>query len=120
MSEHAAPVAPSTIVVADVGKTTAAISATDTARHRLFGPVDITMTRSDLATLVNRLTDCFPAAWVTPATEIAAARHCEVVRCAVVFGHGKPSHKAEGPDHLVPHCNSRNEPQPTRERSSAS
>lgn len=59
MPVQAAPVTPSTIVVA-VGKTTAAVSATDAARHRLFGPVDIAMTRSDLTALVDRLTDCFP------------------------------------------------------------
>ena len=61
MPAHAAPVTPSTIVVAvDIGKTTAAVSATDAARHRLFGPVDIAMTRSDLTALVDRLTECFP------------------------------------------------------------
>ncbi|USI89922.1 IS110 family transposase [Rhodococcus pyridinivorans] len=61
MPVHAAPVTPSTIVVAvDVGKTTASVSATDTGRHRLFGPVDIAMTRSDLRLLVDRLTQSFP------------------------------------------------------------
>ncbi|MDI9916807.1 IS30 family transposase [Rhodococcus sp. IEGM 1379] len=77
MPVHAAPVTPSTIVVAvDVGKTTAAISATDTARHRLFGPVDITMTRSDLTALVIRLTDCFPrSAQVKISIEAASHYH---------------------------------------------
>lgn len=61
MSVHAAPTASSTIVVAvDVGKATAAVSAADATRHRLFGPVDIAMTRSELTTLVDRLIDCFP------------------------------------------------------------
>lgn len=75
MPVHAAPVTPSTIVVAvDVGKTTASVSATDTGRHRLFGPVDIAMTRSDLRLLVDRLTQSFPP---TPQVKIGieAAGH---------------------------------------------
>ena len=49
MSVHAAPVTSSTIVVAvDVGKTSAMLSATDSARQRLLGPVEFAMTRSGL------------------------------------------------------------------------
>jgi transposase len=51
-----APVTSSTIVVAvDVGKTSAMLSATDSARNRLFGPVEFAMTRVDLAAIVDRV-----------------------------------------------------------------
>ena len=47
MSVHLAPVTSPTIVVAvDVGKTSAVRSATDSARQRVFGPVEFAMTRS--------------------------------------------------------------------------
>ena len=57
MSVHqVAPVTLSTIVVAvDVGKTSAMVSATDGARNRVFGPVGLAMTRSDLAAVVDRI-----------------------------------------------------------------
>jgi transposase len=61
-----APVTPSTIVVAvDVGKTSAMVSATDSARKRLFGPVAVAMTRVDLATIVHRV-----GAVVTPCDQV--------------------------------------------------
>jgi transposase len=53
-----APVTWSTIVVAvDVGKTSAMVSITDGARHRLMNPVEFAMTRSGLAAA----TDCVAA-----------------------------------------------------------
>lgn len=61
MSVHAAPVTPSTIVVAiDVGKTSAMLSATDNARHRLLRPVEFALTRSDLSSVVARIGATIP------------------------------------------------------------
>lgn len=46
----------STIVVAvDVGKTSAMVSATDSARVRVLGPVEFAMTRSGLAATVSQV-----------------------------------------------------------------
>jgi hypothetical protein len=44
MSINGAAVMAATVVAVDVGKTTAALSVTDAARHRLLGPVLFTMT----------------------------------------------------------------------------
>ena len=56
MSVQVAPVTLSTIVVSvDVGKTSAMLSVTDSARNRLFGPVEFAMTRVDLAAIVDRV-----------------------------------------------------------------
>ncbi|MDT5199567.1 MAG: transposase, partial [Mycobacterium sp.] len=56
MSVQVAPVTSSTIVVAvDVGKTSAMLSATDSARKRVFGPVEFAMTRSGLVAIVHRV-----------------------------------------------------------------
>jgi transposase len=58
VSVQTAPVTWSTIVVAvDVGKTSAMVSITDGARHRLMNPVEFAMTRSGLAAA----TDCVAA-----------------------------------------------------------
>jgi transposase len=43
------------VVAVDVGKTSVALSVTDTARSRLFGPVDFPMTRSGLADVQARV-----------------------------------------------------------------
>lgn len=52
-----APVTSSTIVVAvDVGKTSAMVSVTDGARHRLVGPFEFAMTRSGLAAATQCVT----------------------------------------------------------------
>ena len=57
MSVQIAPVTSSTIVVAvDVGKTSAMLSVTDSARKRLVGPVEFVMTRSGLAAVTQRAT----------------------------------------------------------------
>jgi len=56
VSVHVAPVTLSTIVVAvDVGKTSAMLSVTDGARHRLLGPLEFPMTQSGLASAVHQL-----------------------------------------------------------------
>lgn len=61
MSVQVAPVTSSTIVVAvDVGKTSAMLSVTDSARKRVFGPVEFAMTRSDLVTTVHRVSAVVP------------------------------------------------------------
>jgi hypothetical protein len=39
------PVMGAMVVAVDVGKNTAALSVTDAARHRLFGPVEATASR---------------------------------------------------------------------------
>ena len=61
MSVQAAPVTPSTIVLAvDVGKTSAMLLATDGARKRVFGPVEFAMTHSGLAATVHRVSAVVP------------------------------------------------------------
>ena len=61
MSVHAAPVTLSTIIVAvDVGKTSAMLSATDSARKCVFGPAKFAMTRSGLAAIVQRVSAVAP------------------------------------------------------------
>jgi transposase len=63
---HGAPVTSSTIVVAvDVGKTSAMLSVTDSARRRVLGPVEFAMTRGDLAATVHRV-----GAVVTPCAQV--------------------------------------------------
>ncbi|WP_024794158.1 IS110 family transposase [Tomitella biformata] len=62
MSATNQPVTSSTIVVAvDVGKSVAAISATTADRHRLFGPVEITMTVTAVADLTTHIQSRIPA-----------------------------------------------------------
>jgi hypothetical protein len=52
----AASVSSSTVVVAvDVGKNCVALSVTDAGRHRLFGPVEVAMTRPALDRVVARI-----------------------------------------------------------------
>lgn len=61
MFNHAAPVRPSTVVVAvDVGKTTVALSVTDSQRLRLLGPLDFAMTASGLATTLKKVREVLP------------------------------------------------------------
>jgi transposase len=61
VSVHAAPVTSSTVVVAvDVGKTSIALSVTDAERHRLFGPAELTMTKSAVTAAVGRIRDVLP------------------------------------------------------------
>ena len=81
MSVHAAPVTSSTIVVAvDVGKTSAMLWATDSARHRVLGPVEFAMTRSGLVTVVHRLSTVIPpGAQVKVGIEAAGHYHRPVL-----------------------------------------
>jgi transposase len=81
VSVHAAPVTSSTIVVAvDVGKTSAMVSATDSARKRLFGPVEFAMTRSALAATAHQVSAVVPAsAQVKVGVEAAGHYHRPVL-----------------------------------------
>lgn len=81
MSVHVAPVTSSTIVVAvDVGKTSAMLSATDSARKRVFGPVEFAMTRSGLAATVHRVSAVVaPSAQVKIGVEAAGHYHRPVL-----------------------------------------
>ena len=75
MSVVAAPVSSSTVVVAvDVGKNCVALSVTDAARHRLFGPVEFAMTRPALEGVVARVGAVLPAAGVVK-VGVEAAGH---------------------------------------------
>ena len=77
MSVQAAPVTPSTIVLAvDVGKTSAMLLATDGARKRVFGPVEFAMTHSGLAATVHRVSAVVPpSAQVKVGIEAAGHYH---------------------------------------------
>ena len=81
MSVQVAPVTLSTIVVAvDVGKTSAMLSATDSARKRVFGPVEFAMTRSGLAATVHRVSAVVaPSAQVKIGVEAAGHYHRPVL-----------------------------------------
>ena len=81
MSVHLAPVTSSTIVVAvDVGKTSAMLSATDSARQRVFGPVEFAMTRSGLVGVVRRVGAVVPpCAQVKVGIEAAGHYHRPVL-----------------------------------------
>ncbi len=62
MSVHVAPVTSSTMVVAvDVGKSSALLSVTDSARQRVFGPVEFAMTRSGLVGVAHRVMAVVPS-----------------------------------------------------------
>ncbi|WP_375488698.1 transposase, partial [uncultured Mycobacterium sp.] len=81
MSVHVAPVTSSTIVVAvDVGKSSAMLSATDSSRHRVFGPVGFALTRSELAKTVHRVSAVVPpSAQVKVGIEAAGHYHRPVL-----------------------------------------
>jgi transposase len=68
-------VAPVVVVAVDVGKTAAALSATDEGRRRLLGPVEFAMTRSALAEVVGRLRAVLPAGRVRVRVGVEAAGH---------------------------------------------
>jgi transposase len=66
----------STVVVAvDVGKSSAVLSVTDAARHRLLGPVEFAMTRSGLLCVVDRVRGVLPGAGVSVKVGVEAAGH---------------------------------------------
>lgn len=61
MTVLCAPALSSTMVVAvDVGKLSAAVLASGGSRERLLGPIDVAMSRSGLASLVERLAAVMP------------------------------------------------------------
>jgi transposase len=78
---HVAPVTSSTIVVAvDVGKTSAMLSVTDSARQRVLGPVGFSMTRSGLVAAVHRVSAVIaPVALVKVGIEAAGHYHRPVL-----------------------------------------
>ena len=76
VSVHAAAVTSSTVVVAvDVGKSSAVLSVTDAARHRLLGPVEFVMTRSGLSRVVDRVRGVLPGVGVSVKVGVEAAGH---------------------------------------------
>ena len=75
-SPAVAVVSSSTVVVAvDVGKTTFAMSVTDTSRTRLFGPVDFAMTAPGLADALVCVRGALPAADTAVRVGVEAAGH---------------------------------------------
>ncbi|AFM20616.1 transposase IS116/IS110/IS902 family (plasmid) [Mycolicibacterium chubuense NBB4] len=81
MSVHVASVTSSTIVVAvDVGKTSAMLSVTDAARHRLVGPSEFAMTGSALAEAIAAAAAALPSmAQVKVGVEAAGHYHRPVL-----------------------------------------
>ena len=62
----------STVVVAvEVGKRSFAVSVTAADRRRLFGPVEVAMTRPAVSELIGRIGAVLPAAGVLVAVEAA-------------------------------------------------
>jgi len=79
VSVLAAPVTSSTVVVAvDVGKTSVALSVTDAARRRLFGPVEFTMTKSALTAAVGQVRGVLPCPHVPVKVGVEACGHCHL------------------------------------------
>ena len=75
MSFNSAPVMAATVVAVDVGKNTAVLSATDSARHRLLGPVEFAMTAPAVAAVVGRVSAVLPGAAVKVGVEAAGHYH---------------------------------------------
>jgi transposase len=63
------------VVSADVGKTSVALSVTDAQRHRLFGPVEFTMTRSALAAVIGQVRGVLPCPDVAVKVGVEACGH---------------------------------------------
>ena len=75
MSINGAPVVAATVVAVDVGKNTAVLSVTDSARHRLLGPVEFAMTAPAVAAVVERVSAVLPGAAVKVGVEAAGHYH---------------------------------------------
>jgi transposase len=75
MSINGAPVMAATVVAVDVGKTTAALSVTDAARHRLLGPVQFMMTAPAVAAVLQRVCAVLPGTPVKVGVEAAGHYH---------------------------------------------
>jgi len=92
----------STVVVAvDVGKTSVALSVTDAARSRLFGPVDFPMTRPGLDSVVARVQQVLPARASVKVGVESAGHYHRPMTAAAAWPHGwevlelNPGHVAE-------------------------
>ena len=83
MSINGAPVMAASVVAVDVGKNTAALSVTDAARHRLFGPVDFAMTAPAVAAVLERVCAVLPAAAVKVGIEAAGHYHRPLLAAGV-------------------------------------
>ena len=75
MSFNGAPVVAATVVAVDVGKNTAVLSVTDSARHRLLGPVEFAMTVPAVAAVVERVSAVLPGVAVKMGVEAAGHYH---------------------------------------------
>ena len=75
MSFNGAPVMAATVVAVDVGKNTAVLLVTDSARHRLLGPVGFAMTAAAVAAVVVRVSEVLAAAPVKVGVEAAGHYH---------------------------------------------
>jgi transposase len=75
MSINGAPVMAATVVAVDVGKNTAVLSVTDSARQRLLGPVEFAMTAPAVAAVVERVCAVLPGAAVKVGVEAAGHYH---------------------------------------------
>ena len=60
MSLNGAPVMAAMVVAVDVGKNTAVLSVTDSARQRFLGPVEFAMTAPAVAAVVERVCAVLP------------------------------------------------------------
>ena len=75
MSINGAPVMAASVVAVDVGKNTAVLSVTDSARQRLLGPVGFVMTAPAVAAVVERVCAVLPGAAVKVGVEAAGHYH---------------------------------------------
>lgn len=73
------------MVAVDVGKNGFAVSATDGSRRRLFGPVDVAMTRPAVNALVARLERVLPAGVVVQVGVEAAGHYHQPLLAAGVW-----------------------------------
>lgn len=92
--------APAAAVIAvDVGKTTAAVSVTDAARHRLLGPVDFPMTGPGVGQVVRQARAVVPDGVVRVGVEAAGHYHRPMLSRSVWSGWEivelNPAHVAE-------------------------
>ena len=75
MSINGAPVMAAMVVAVDVGKNTAVLSVTDSARRRLLGPVEFAMTAPAVAAAVGRVCAVLPGGAVKVGVEAAGHYH---------------------------------------------
>ena len=75
MSINGAPVMAARVVAVDVGKNTAVLSVTDSARQRFLGPVEFAMTAPAVAAVVERVCAVLPGGAVKVGVEAAGHYH---------------------------------------------